>query len=126
MDIPDEELEEWASSVELVLGPLIPSQEARHNVLCLLYHYRHLNGTNLRDLPSTDMITHRVRIKPGRRPASNTVRKKWPAYTEWWLRRIIQEGMEGGIYELTQPANDRLSLWNARAVVVDKVENPTP
>jgi hypothetical protein len=30
------------------------------------------------------------------------------------------------VYELTEPANGRLSRWNARAVVVDKVENPRP
>ena len=119
-------LEEWAESVGLTLGPLIPTEAARHQVLCLFYHYRHLNGTDLKDLPATDLITHRVRIKPGTKPASNTVQKRWPAHTEWWLRKIINDGIEGGVYELSQPANGRLSQWNARAVIVDKVENPKP
>ena len=95
-------------------------------MLCLLYHYRHLNGTDLTDLPCTDLITHRVRIAPGTKPASNTTQKRWPAHTEWWLRKIIQDGIDGGVYELTEPANGRLSRWNARAVIVDKVENPRP
>ncbi len=36
------------------------------------------------------------------------------------------DGIKGGVYELAEPANGRLSPWNARAVIVDKVENPTP
>lgn len=124
--IPSEVLEEWATSVGLSVGPLVPTEAARHKVLCLFYHYRHLNGSDLRDLPCTDLITHRVRIKPGTKPASNTVQKRWPAHTEWWLRKIIGDGIEGGVYELTEPANGRLSLWNTRAVIVDKVEDPKP
>lgn len=119
-------LEAWANSIGLTLGPLIPTEAARYQVLALLYHYRHLNGTDLTDLPCTDLVTHRVRITPGTKPASNMYQKRWPARTEWWLRKIIQEGLDGGIYELSEAANGRLSQWNARAVVVDKVDNPTP
>ena len=119
-------LESWADTVGLVLGPLVPNEEAKRKVLSLFYHYRHLNGTDLTDLPCTDLITHRVRITPGTKPASNKVQKRWPVHTEWWLRKIIQEGLDGGIYEHTEAANGRLSQWNARAVVVDKVDNPTP
>ena len=95
-------------------------------MLCLLYHYRHLNGTDLTDLLCTDLITHRVRIAPGIKPASNTTQKRWLVHTEWWIRKIVQDGIKGGVYELTEPANGRLSRWNARAVIVDKVENPRP
>ena len=38
----------------------------------------------------------------------------------------MSQGMEGGTYELTEPANGRLSEWNARAVVVYKTDNPSP
>lgn len=34
--------------------------------------------------------------------------------------------LEGGVYGYTEPANGRLSQWNAPAVIVDKVENLTP
>lgn len=38
----------------------------------------------------------------------------------------MQDGLEGGVYELTEPVNGRLSLWNARAVMVDKVDDLKP
>jgi hypothetical protein len=119
-------LKAWAIDVGLELGPLIPTEEDRHKVLCLLYHYRHLNGTDLTNLSCTDLIVHRVRIAPGTKPVNNPTQKRWPAHSEWWLRKIIQEGIEGRVYESTEAANGRLSLWNARAVIVDKVESPTP
>ena len=123
-----EYLEAWASDLKLepVLGPLIPTYRDRIQVLQLLYQYRHLNKEDLRDLPCTDLITHRVRITPGTKPASAKSQKRWPPHTEWWLRKLVQDGLEGGVYELTEPANGRLSRWNARAVMVDKVDNPQP
>ena len=75
-DIPNSVLEKWATLVELKLGSLVLSAAARKKVLCLLYHYRHLNGTDLTDLLCTDLITHRVRIKLGTQLASNKVQKK--------------------------------------------------
>ena len=125
-NIPNLVLEDWATSVEFKLGPLVPSAAARRKTLCLLYHYRHLNGTDLTDLPCTDLITHRIRLTPGTKPSSIKVQKKWPIHTEWWLRKIITDGMKRGVYELSEPANGRLFMWNARAVVVDKVDNATP
>ena len=123
-----EVLEAWALrlGLEKVFGPLIPTAADRVKVLQLLYQYRHLNREDLTDLPCTDLITHRVRIKQGTKPASAKFQKRWPPHTEWWLRKLVQDGLEGGIYELTEPANGRLSEWNARAVMVDKVENPKP
>lgn len=123
---PLPELEQWATSVGLVLGPLIPTAADRLRVLQLLWQYRHLNREDLTDLPCTDLITHRVRIAPGTKPASAKSQKRWPPHTEWWLRKLVQDGLAGGVYELTEPANGRLSQWNARAVMVDKVENPGP
>ena len=123
-----EELEAWAAllGLEPVLGPLITTAEQRLRVLRLLHQYRHLNREDLRDLPCTDLITHRVRIAPGTKPASCRFQKRWPPHTEWWLNKLVKDGLEGGVYELTEPANGRLSQWNARAVMVDKVESPLP
>lgn len=42
------------------------------------------------------------------------------------MRKLVQDGLLGGVYELTEPANGRLLQWNARAVMVDKSENPKP
>jgi hypothetical protein len=123
-----EVLEAWALrlGLEKVFGPLIPTAADRIKVLQFLYQYRHLNREDLIDLPCTDLITHRVRIKQDTKPASAKFQKRWPPHTEWWLRKLVQDGLEGGIYELTEPTNGRLSEWNARAVMVDKVENPKP
>ena len=125
---PPNVLEEWARrlGLEKVLGPLIPTEADRMRVLRLLYQYRHLNGEDLSNLPCTDLITHRVRIKAGTKPFAARFQKRWPAHTEWWMRKLVQDGLLGGVYELTEPANGRLSEWNARAVMVDKVENPKP
>ncbi len=125
---PPQDLEAWVSQLGLepVLGSLITTAEQRLRVLNLLYQYRHLNREDLRDLPCTDLITHRVRIAPGTKPASARSQKRWPTHTEWWLRKLVQDGIEGGVYELTEPANGRLSEWNARAVMVDKVDDPKP
>ena len=125
---PDEELEAWVQQLglELVLGPLIPTPKDRLMVIQLLYQYRHLNGEDFTRLPCTDLITHRVTITPGTKPFSARFQKRWPQHTEWWMRKLVQDGLLGGVYELTEPANGRLSQWNARAVMVDKSENPKP
>lgn len=121
-----EELEKWAEEVELKLGPLIPTKEDKHRVFILLYQYCHLNCVDLTDLPCTDIISHNVELVPGTKPYAVKSQKRWPTHTEWWIQKIIQDGINGGVYEYTQSANGCLSPWNARAVVVDKVENATP
>lgn len=77
------QLEQWAKSVEIKLGPLIPNVASRLKVLQLLYTYRHLNGNDLTDLPCTDLIVHRVCLKKGTKPASVRSQKRWPTHTEW-------------------------------------------
>ena len=124
--LTESELEKWAISVSLTLGDKIPTREDRFKVLQLVYQYRHLNGTGLIDLPPTDLITHRVTLVPGTKPHAVRFQKRWPPQKEWWLRKLIQDGLEGGIYERTETANGRPSEWNAQAVLVDKVENPGP
>ena len=120
------ELLSWATDLGIVMGNLIPTHEDELRVLQLLYSYRHLNGTNLDSLPSTDLIVHRVRLTPGTLPYSAKGQIRWPPHKEWWLRKIVQDGMMGGIYERTQHANGKLSAWNAQAVIVDKTEDPKP
>ena len=42
------------------------------------------------------------------------------------MRKLIQDSLLGGVYKLMEPVNGRLSKWNTRAVIVDKVENLRP
>ena len=126
-DVPSPaSLEEWAADVKLTLGDLIPTPGDRIRVLSLLWRYRHLNATTLEEIPATDLIVHRARLKPGTRPWSIPKQRRWAPHLEWWLRKLVQQGLDSGIYERTQAANGELSAWNAMAVLVDKVENPGP
>ena len=113
-------------NLEKALGPLIPSEADKLRVLQLLSHYRHLNKKDLSDLPCTDLITHRVRIAPGTKPFAVRHQIRWPPHTEGWMKKLTWQGLEGGVYELTEAANGRLSEWNAQPIMVNKVGNPTP
>ena len=119
-----DEMEECVTALGVKLGPLVPLNR-KDEVIKLLYQYRHLNSVDLSDLPETDLIIHRVRLVPGTKPHS-VGQKRWPPHKEWWLRKLVQDGINGGVYEKTGLIDGRLSPWNARAVLVDKVENPTP
>ena len=105
---------------------MIPSAADELQVLQLLYSYQHLNGANLDTMPATDLITHRVRLSPDTKPYAARAQIRWAPHKEKWLRKLVQDGMKGGIYKRTQSANGRLSAWNAQAVLVNKVENPGP
>lgn len=96
-----QELEEWAQLTGVKPGPLIPSPADRERVLRLFYTYRDLNGNNLTDLLCTDLIVHRVKLLPGINPVSVKAQKRWPAHTEWWLQKLIDDGIKGRIYEHT-------------------------
>lgn len=102
-------LGQWTKAVEIKFGPLIPDVASRMKVLQLLYTSRPLNGNDLTDLLCTDLIVHRVCLKKGTKPASVRSQKRWPAHTEWWLRKLVSDGIQGGIYEHTVTAKGRLS-----------------
>ncbi|OJD09664.1 hypothetical protein ACJ73_10157 [Blastomyces percursus] len=120
-----EELEDWLSTSQVVLGSLLPAY-LRLNVIRLLYRYRHLNGGSLDNLPCTDLLVHKASLKPGTRPHSVKSQKRYSPMHEWWMRKLIKEGIEGGIYESTLAANGALSPWNARVVLVPKEVDGSP
>lgn len=98
---PLEVLEKWAEDIDLKLRPFVPTKEDRNRVLILLYQYRHLNSVNLTNLPCMDIISQNVELVPGTRPYAVESQKRWPTQTEWWIQKIIQDGINGGIYEYT-------------------------
>ena len=42
------------------------------------------------------------------------------------MRKLVQDGIAGGVYELTYQANGCLSEWIVGDVIVDKVKNSKP
>jgi hypothetical protein len=61
------DLEEWGASVGIGISSRVFSVD-RKRMLRLCYHYCYFNGNDFSDLPFTDLIIHRVRLKPGTRP----------------------------------------------------------
>lgn len=109
----------------VVVGSALSSEE-RTRVLQLLYRYQHLDGRGLDDLPSTDLVVHRIRLADGMKPVASRYQKRWSAPKEWWLQKLVSDGIRGGIYEPTLRTSEHLSPWNSRPVLVDKGENPMP
>ena len=118
-------LKEWTAFVELVLGSLIFIETNRHKMLCLFYHYRHFNDIDLTNLSCIDLLIHKIRIKSDTKSANIITQKRWSVHIEWWLRKIITDGMKNEIYEFIESANGRLSRWNVKIVVMNKIENST-
>ncbi len=122
-NVSDIVFKEWVESIKLKLSSLISFKKARHKMLCFLYYYRHLNDIDLTNLSSTNLITHRVILKSEIKFANNSKQRRWSAHTEWWMRKIVIDDIKDDVYELVESVNEWLSLWNARAIIVDKVKN---
>ena len=119
-------LELWVSSVGVKLESLISTAENWLKILQLLYQYKHLDGQNLFNLLSTDLILHQVCLILRIKSYNAHSQKRWPSHTEWWMRKLVQNEIDEEMYEHTQTANERLSDWNFWIVMINKVDNPTP
>lgn len=122
-DLPMQDIDRWFSSSCVKIGDAI-TEEQKNSLKRLLFTYQDLNSTELEDLPPTDLYVHRVRLKEGTQPFSRVRQRRWPPGKEFWLRKIINEGLKCGMYERTIEANGKLSDWNAQAQIVDKSDNP--
>lgn len=118
-------LEQVAQELGVVIGNLCPD-DRRLEVLQLIYTWRDLNGSDLSKLPQTDLIQHRVRIKPGTKPFAIKHARRNTPLKEYWLRKLVLQGIEGGIFEQTLVANGRLSEWSAAPLLVNKIPDPSP
>lgn len=113
LNVNHSELEFWFTKERFApLGPLVPDKPARMQVLRLLWTYREIFAEDLQDIPPTDLIYHRVALKEGT-PIHSEKQRRYAGQKQFWLRKIIQEGIDAGMYEKTFHANDRLSGWNA-------------
>lgn len=118
------ELKEWAHLIEINLKSIIEIKEHRFLALELLHHYQYLNEKNFINLPCTDLIIHRVRLM-SETVFSSLPQIRWPVHTEWWFKKLVSNELKEGIYEHTKKKDGHLSRWNAKAVLIDKVENPS-
>ena len=112
-------LKEWAEAEGITLGKAIPNDEWRLKVLQLLWTYRDIGAKELKDIPATDLIVHRVTPRQGIRP-HQARQHRLTTEKEWWLRQMIQKGIEAGMYEKTVSVNGRTSQWGAAPVLVKK------
>ena len=112
-----EELQSWAKDEGITLGPAIPDDRVRLDLLQLLWTYRDTSAKELSEIPATDLLLHRVAPKEGIKPHQAAV-KRLSNEKDWWFRVIVQEGIESGIYEKCIHANGRVSSWNANPVLV--------
>lgn len=119
----DEAIREWAVNQKFTIGPALPVDK-RILIYRLLWTYRHLGIEELNQLPQTDLLTARVRLKPGAVPyAMKGHRRLAPRQMEFF-QKTIMEGLECGMYEKT-PVDEEFSPWSAHPVIVHKVpEDP--
>ncbi len=65
-DIPDyEALLAWAKKKGVTLGEAISNDKAKFDVLKLLWVYQDVEVITLKNIPPTDLITHRSQLKEG-------------------------------------------------------------
>lgn len=91
-------------------------------VLCGLWTWNGLDATDLKYVPTTNLIIHRVKLKEGCIPDAAKGGTRLSKYQEEWLKKIVLEWLECGMYERT-PVNEPLSEWNAPAALVRKNHN---
>ena len=57
-----EKMEVCIKKLQIQIKSLMSSKKAYHEIIRLLYQYRHLNLVDLADLSSTDLIIHRIKL----------------------------------------------------------------
>lgn len=118
-------LMEWAKEEGITLGEAIPDNEARLQLLQLIWTYRDVGAKEVKEIPATDLTVHRIAPRDGLKPYK-AFQKRFANDKEWWLRKIVERGMEAGHYERCTTANGRVSQWNARPVMVNKEGKAEP
>ncbi|RKF56293.1 hypothetical protein OnM2_082046 [Erysiphe neolycopersici] len=92
-DVPLEEINDWFEKVGIKIGTAVGDENQRNMVKRLLFTYSDLNGVELEELVLTDLYVHRFRLKEGTKPFSKVKQKRWPPGKEFWLQKILNEGL---------------------------------
>lgn len=91
------------------MEPMPPDDPIRRRrVLCALWTWRDLDARELKDVPDTDLIGHRVKLRAAVVPYVSRTNRRLSGYREAWLGKYIKEGMRSCMYERT-PASEPLS-----------------
>ncbi|KAI0992935.1 hypothetical protein K3495_g15249, partial [Podosphaera aphanis] len=76
------------------------------------------------EIAPTDLYTHRVRLSPGTKPHNDMRKIRLSDRQRFWLNKVVDEGLQCGMYERTTARGKGLSSWNAKPVVVPKDSDP--
>lgn len=104
----DESFEKWIQKFPKMIGELVTTDEQKRKVNCLIATWRDVFVENIRDMPKTDLIEHRIPIYQDAIPSV----AKPVLYTqeeEEWQRINLPKLVDTGI--ITQC----ISPWNARS-----------
>lgn len=116
-------LENFAKNIDLIVESVVFTQRDKHRLLDLLYHYKHLNCTDLESFSKIDLIQHQVQLKSEAILYAVRTQKRWSVIKKSWLKKLVTEEIQEEIYESTQTVNKRLSSWESQTVLVDKSKN---
>ena len=112
-------LKKWAENEKITLKSAIPNAASRLKILQLIWTYRDVEAKELKKIPITDLIVHRVTSRPGLKPY-NAKQHRFTPDKKWWYQTIIQKDIETDMYERTVIANDRTSQWKTASVLIPK------
>ncbi|KAI0998966.1 hypothetical protein K3495_g9230 [Podosphaera aphanis] len=117
----DFSIEEWFHTSEIEIGTC--EEDIFRDTKRLMYTYRDLNATEIRDIPATDLFVHRARLKPGTRLYSERRIVQQTDRQKFWLQKTIEEVLVSGMYERVPIRNGRFLDWPAGARAVKKSGN---
>ena len=118
-------LEKWVENENIKLGETIPDDISSLQLLHLLWTNRDIKIKKLKNIPSTNLLVHRVNPKQNLK-FYKTKNVKYFTNKKWWLKTIIEKNIETGIYERIVIANGRSFNWNEMPIFVEKSGQQKP
>lgn len=115
----------WVKYKDIILEDAIFIHQIRYDLLQLIWVYQNVGAMHLKDIPPTNLITHRIQPHE-KTKIHNAKYKKLLKDYEWWLYCIIEKSMDTRIYEKMVFANGYLSKWNANLVFIPKSSQEQP
>ncbi|KAI0997189.1 hypothetical protein K3495_g10996 [Podosphaera aphanis] len=121
--VSSEEIEKWFDSSQLTISTACPDR-LLGKVKRLFYTYRDLHANSQLEIAPTDLYTHRFRLIHGTKPHNYMRKIRLFDRQRFWLNKVVDEGLQCGMYERTTARGKSLSSWNAKPVVLLKDSDP--